>query len=274
MQDISNKPDVSEPDVSTAQCVVSGHEGDVNLSLDYPDEWYNYREWWIVSTSCLLAITICWYAGNWIKTLKKKKEALITTFLSAVFWLFILSLVTISLEIWKIIQCRRNISIALIVHCVFYFVFLLANIIIYKRSLDGTWVMLPCIYQVIHHLLWVLCAGIPADPSRAIPLFLCECLVVFVLVCALYYYYAGGREGGLQLGFSLFAIYLTVFTVAISFFGRSAADIKTTNNIFQIIMFGVLVWAIKNSGLAPNNNGNADELQNVAEAGEQHALAK
>ncbi|KXJ29430.1 hypothetical protein AC249_AIPGENE27078 [Exaiptasia diaphana] len=59
----------------------------------------------------------------------------------------------------------------------------------------------------------------------------------------------------LQLFVSFIAICLAVFTVLISFFGRNVADIPT-NNIFEIIMAAVLLWAIKNSGLAPDNNDN------------------
>ncbi|XP_020909713.1 uncharacterized protein LOC110247594 [Exaiptasia diaphana] len=308
LQDIAIIPNVSDPRVNTAQCVVPGHEGDkeqpLNVTNCNPDEWYNYRLYWILSASVFLAISICWYTFNWIrrkpkkdgkseaqiKNEEKRKGVLTKTFFLSVGWIFILSVILIVFEIINFVNCYqlKSSTCIIILHFVFIILFWVGNIIIIifycckcckcckcrckcsnkdcllcksARGIlfVGKWFMFPCIYQIVYHLLWVLCAGIPADPSWAIPLFLCECLVIFSLVCATYFFLeADGNDTCmviLQLFVSFIAICLAVFTVLISFFGRNVADIPT-NNIFEIIMAAVLLWAIKNSGLAPDNNDN------------------
>ncbi|KXJ29673.1 hypothetical protein AC249_AIPGENE20841 [Exaiptasia diaphana] len=176
LQDIAIMPNLSDPRVNTAQCVVAGHEGDVDQPIVCPD-WYNWRGIWIVVASIPFTIAIC-----------------------CIF-----------------VKCKK-----------------------WKRV-----VVLPCTYQLVHHLLWVLCGGIPADPAWAIPLFLCECFVVLTLLCAIYLSLKH-KKARRHLEIFAFSILLGIFIVVISFYGCNVA-VSLTDNLLVIIMAGALVWLFKNS---------------------------
>ncbi|XP_020902440.1 uncharacterized protein LOC110240962 [Exaiptasia diaphana] len=244
LQDIAIMPNLSDPRVNTAQCVVAGHEGDVDQPIVCPD-WYNWRGIWIVVASIPFTIAICWYAYNWLDNNTNTK--LSKTFLGSA------HIIVIILPIFEVVYivfggciCDQpwNKWLGIILHFGFLVLFLIISIFVKCKKWKRV-VVLPCTYQLVHHLLWVLCGGIPADPAWAIPLFLCECFVVLTLLCAIYLSLKH-KKARRHLEIFAFSILLGIFIVVISFYGCNVA-VSLTDNLLVIIMAGALVWLFKNS---------------------------
>ncbi|KXJ05945.1 uncharacterized protein LOC110254926 isoform X2 [Exaiptasia diaphana] len=284
LQDIAIMPNLSDPRVNTAQCVVAGHEGDADQPIVYPD-WYNWRGIWIVVASIPFTIAFTWFALNWLAVDgNHSEEHLSKTLIFTSYGILILPIFEGIYITSKHIYIARDFSLSGIVcHFFLFLLFLLISFVIQCITTDpnpdlnprpvrklrwGKFVVLPCIYQLVHHLLWVLCGGIPADPAWAIPLFLCECFVVLTLLCAIYLSLknSGVRCHMCHMSIFAVAILLGIFILAISFYGCNVA-VSLTDNLLVVIMVGALLWLFKNSdfgsGLAGNQGGQNAPVRNI-----------
>ncbi|KXJ09186.1 hypothetical protein AC249_AIPGENE18752, partial [Exaiptasia diaphana] len=299
LQDIAILPNLSDPRVNTAQCVVVGHEGDDEQPIETPADWYNWRGCKIAVASIPFAIAIYWFAkilfDKPVNSLLSKTSLVLTLIcfiLMIVEFICYLILFIISkthvCHSWPIILYILSCTIFLIIPPIFN-IECIQNICEGNPSEDHAnltegqnknmhdcckceklmnWVhecinkctkcetqckwklsyvsnfMLACTYQIVYHLLWVLCGGIPADPSWALPLFLCECVFVVAVFSTIYSCCENEKLLGHPL-FSVFAACVVIVTIVLSFYG-SRVD-EQIGNVLVIAITAVLLWFYKYS---------------------------
>jgi hypothetical protein len=115
--------------------------------------------------------------------------------------------------------------------------------------------LLPCVYQIVHHLLWILC-GIFSEPYWAIPIFLLESLAIFSLLYVTYLYHrdVGPKIENMRhckiifhLFVALISFWSILFIVIVIGHGRIVNVLST--GVIEVIATAVFIWMVKISGL-------------------------
>lgn len=259
--------------MNTAQIVVSGHEGDKEQPLKYPEDDVDKAKCWMILVSSLL-VTIAggWYTIGIIKNANSVKRDTITSS-SIICFIFLVFSVYVQVKVEKKFGF---VSIHIIILVIMMFVSLLVACFVKKdiknKGSSGYeccwWKIIgvfPSWYYTAQHTLWVLCGGISSEPAWAVPMFLIECFTAVIIVCIIYlcclkieeskkpnqsgqndqknknveWFIAHLVVGFLALGFS-------VATAVLSFYHHIGLS---TENILEVIMAAALVWLVKNSGI-------------------------
>ena len=297
--------------MNTAQCVVLGHEGDTDFTAGkdapYKSCWWIFGTsffasvviWWYMEN---------WRLDEYKKdrTIETKdhkdKWKVRSVFLMVLLFNVISTLMSIIIFIISLIVviCSQHPLITMIypiiVHFLVVVIFFINGLVnqchtnsslrclvcveTYKKCnctipekcyrIGGNY-MLPCIYQIVHHLLWVMCGGISADPSWAIPIFLCECLAMLASMYAIYLYQQASPDKGYEvvifhLCVCVLSFWFVIATIVMSFYGHGVME--PTTGVIEIIATALFVWMVKRSGLdkllmnSNNQNHNANNGAN------------
>jgi hypothetical protein len=127
----------------------------------------------------------------------------------------------------------------------------------------GSYCLFPCLFQIVHHLLWVVC-GILSEPYWATPIFLLECLCIASILYAIFLIekvFVVNPKFGVEsnkintimalihLSVCLLSFVLILITIALMAVGNGHALDNPTAGIIESVLAFLFLWLAKRSNV-------------------------